>query len=133
MKKLSFRILMSAVALCSMLSSLSAAALTEQNKQFLAAYDKVHHALVADDLAGAKKAAADLGPTGVELANSKSLDDARSAFSKMSAEAEKLVAGQSGYYVMHCPMKKKDWVQTSANVENPYGGKEMLTCGEIKK
>jgi hypothetical protein len=133
MKKLTFRILMSAVALLSTGSLLSAAALTDQNKQFLAAYDKIHHALVADDLAGTKKAAADLGPSGVELANSKSLDEARSAFSKMSAEAEKLVAGQSGYYVMYCPMKKKDWVQTSAKVENPYGGKEMLTCGEVKK
>ncbi len=132
MKKLTFKIL-SAVALFSTVSLLSAAALTDQNRQFLAAYDKVHHALVADDLAGAKKAATELGTSGSELANSKSLDEARSAFTKMSAEAERLVAGQSGYYVMHCPMKKKDWVQTNSKVENPYGGKEMLTCGEIKK
>ena len=46
------------------------------------------------------------------------------------SEAEKLAAGQSGYYVMHCPMKKADWVQTSSKVENPYGGKEMLSCGK---
>jgi hypothetical protein len=24
-------------------------------------------------------------------------------------------------------------VQTSDKVENPYGGKDMLTCGEVKK
>ena len=133
MKKLAVTFLMSALALVSMVSLLSAADLTDQNKQFLSAYDKVHHALVADDLAGVKKAAADLGASGAELANSKSLDEARGAFAKVSVEAEKLAAGQSGYYVMNCPMKKKDWVQTSAKVENPYGGKEMLTCGEVKK
>jgi hypothetical protein len=133
MKKLTLRILMSAVALCSMISSLSAAALSDQNKQFLATYDKVHRALVADDLDGAKKAAAALGTSGNELANSKSLDAARSAFAKLSAEAEKIAAGQSGYYIVHCPMLKKDWVQTSTTIANPYGGKDMLTCGEIKK
>ena len=133
MKKLTFRILMSALALCSMISALPAAALTDQNKQFLAAYDKVHHALAADDLAGATKAATELGTSGSELANSKSLSDARSAFTKLSSEAEKIAAGQSGYYIVHCPMLKKDWVQTSTTIANPYGGKDMLTCGEIKK
>ena len=132
-KKLAVCVAATALALVALAAPLSAVQLTDQNKQFLSAYDKVHRALVADDFAGAKKAAADLGPSGAELANSKSLDEARSAFSKMSAEAEKLAAGQPGYYVMHCPMKKKDWVQTSAKVENPYGGKEMLTCGEVKK
>ena len=123
----------SAIALVALAGPLSAAPLTDQNKQFLAAYDKVHHALVADDLAGAKKAAAELGTSGAELSKSNSLDEARAAFSKLSDQAEKLAAGQSGYYVMHCPMKKKDWVQTSEKVENPYGGKEMLSCGEVKK
>jgi hypothetical protein len=106
-----------------------AANLSDQDKQFLAGYDKVHHALVA----GAKKASPELGAAGDQLSKSKSLADARSAFSKLSGQAEKLAAGQSGYYVMHCPMKNADWVQTSAKVENPYGGKEMLTCGEVKK
>jgi hypothetical protein len=123
----------SAIALMALAVPLSAAQLTDQNKQFLAAYDKVHHALVADDLAGAKKAALELGTAGVELSKSNSLDEARTAFSKLSDQAEKMAAGQSGYYVMHCPMKDKDWVQTNDKVENPYGGKDMLTCGEVKK
>ena len=125
-----FGILLSGVALAAMVN---AADLTDQNKKFLAAYDKAHHALVADDLGAAKKAAAELGPQGSDLANSKSLGEARSAFEKLSAEAEKMAAGQPGYYVMHCPMLKKDWVQTDASVANPYGGKEMTTCGEVKK
>jgi hypothetical protein len=133
MKKIAVITLGSAIALLALLSPLSAAPLTDQNKQFLAAYDKVHHALVADDLAGAKKAATDLGSSGTDLAKSTSLDQARAAFSKLSEEAEQIAAGQAGYYVMHCPMKNKDWVQTSEKVENPYGGKEMLSCGEVKK
>ena len=133
MKKISLTILMSVLALSSTVSLLSAAELTDPDKKFLAAYDKIHHALAADNVAAAKKAAADLGTSGSELANSKSLDDARSAFAKLSVEAEKLTAGQSGYYVVHCPMLKKDWVQTSTTISNPYGGKEMVGCGAIKK
>ncbi len=113
--------------------SLQAAALTDQDKQFLAAYGKAHEALVADDLAGAKKAGADLGPDGADLSKSKSLDEARAAFGKLSNKAVKLAAGQNGYYVAHCPMKNKDWVQTSTTIANPYGGKEMISCKEIKK
>ncbi len=30
-------------------------------------------------------------------------------------------------------MKNKDWVQTFERVANPYGGKDMISCGEIKK
>jgi hypothetical protein len=133
MKKQIFEILMSVVALVALAVPLRAAQLTEQGKKFLAAYDKAHDALVADDLAGAKKAAGELGVQGSELANSKSLDEARSAFAKLSADAEKMATGQSGYYVMHCPMLNKDWVQTSTKVANPYGGREMVGCGEIKK
>jgi hypothetical protein len=57
----------------------------------------------------------------------------RAAFEKLSDKARQLVTGQSGYYVVNCPMLKKDWVQTSEKIANPYGGKEMATCGEIKK
>ena len=131
-KKFAVTLITSAMALVA-LAPLSAAQLTDNNKQFLAAYEKVHRALVADDLAGATKAAADLGPSGSELAKAKSLEEARAAFVKPSEEAAKLVVGQPGFYVMHCPMKNKDWIQTSDKVANPYGGPSMTSCGEIKK
>lgn len=133
LKQIAVITLGSAIALVALAVPLSAAQLTDQNKQFLAAYEKVHGALVADDLAGAKTAAAELGTSGTELTKSNSLDEARAAFSKLSDEAEKLATGQTGYYVMHCPMKNKNWVQTNDKIENPYGGKDMLTCGEVKK
>ena len=81
----------------------------------------------------AKKAGTDLGPDGVDLSKSKSLDEGRAAFGKLSDKAVKLAAGQSGYHVAHCPMLNKDWVQTSTAIVNPYGGKGMISCGEIKK
>jgi hypothetical protein len=122
-----------AFALVGLAFSLQAADLSDQDKQFLTAYGKAHNALVADDLAEAKKAGADLGLDGADLSKTKSLDEARSAFGKLSDKAVKAAAGQSGYYVAHCPMKNKDWVQTSTTIANPYGGKDMITCGEIKK
>ena len=132
-RKLTITLLTGAIALVSLTALLSAAELTDQNKQFLSAYEKVHQALVADDLSGAQKAATDLGPTGADLTKSKSLEEARAAFEKLSAKAKQLTAGQPGYYVMHCPMKNKDWVQTSDKPSNPYFGKQMPGCGEVKK
>jgi hypothetical protein len=123
------------VLICAALGSaiIQAGTLSESDKQFLSHYEKVRSALAADDLAAAKTAAGDLGEEGAALAKSNSLKEARAAFEKLSDKAKQLAAGQSGYYVVNCPMLKKDWVQTSEKISNPYYGKEMATCGEIKK
>ncbi len=113
--------------------SLFAANLSDKDKQFLASYSKAQQALVADDLSAAKAAGSNLGSEGAELSKSSSLKEARIAFEKLSAKAKELAAGQSGYHVYHCPMLKKDWVQTSTTTANPYGGKDMVGCGEIQK
>jgi hypothetical protein len=131
--KLAVTILASAIALSSFTAPLSAAPLSAENKQFLSAYEQVHQALAADDLAAAQKVAADLGPAGSELAKSKSLPEARDAFSHLSDTAKKIATDQPGYYLVHCPMLKKDWVQTSETITNPYSGSKMLHCGEIEK
>jgi len=110
-----------------------AANLSDQDKKFLTSYEKIHIALAADDLAGAKSAATELDDSGTDVAKAKSLQEARSAFEKLSDQAKTKIAGQSGYYIAHCPMLNKDWVQTSTTISNPYGGKEMIGCGEIKK
>ena len=132
-KKISALFAATALALVGFTVGVQAAALSDQDKQFLTVYGKAHDALVADDLARAKKAAVDLGPDGADLSQSNSLDEARSAFGKLSDKAVKLAAGQPGYFAAHCPMKNKDWVQTSTTISNPYGGKDMVDCGEIKK
>lgn len=113
--------------------SASAANLTDQEKKFLAGYEKAHVAQTSDNLDGAKAAAPELGDAGAELGKSASLKDARAAFEKLSDKAKQLTSGQSGYYLVNCPMLKKDWVQTSTTIANPYGGEDMATCGEVKK
>ena len=122
-----------AIAITTIGPLLAATNLSDRDKQFLAGYEKVHSALVADDLASAKSAAKDLGDEGTEIANANSLKDARMAFEKLSGRAKTLIGGRPGYHVFHCPMLNKDWVQTSTTISNPYGGKEMVGCGEIQK
>lgn len=112
---------------------LHAAELSETDKQFLSQYESVRAALAADDLPGAKKAAADLKEEGAPVAKSDKLASARKEFEKLSEHAIKIAAGQNGYYVVNCPMLKKDWVQPAGSISNPYAGKSMLTCGAIKK
>lgn len=126
-------VLAATIAITTIAISTQAANLSDKDKQFLAGYERVHTALVANDLSSAKAAANDLGDEGSNIAKAGSLKNARAGFEKLSDRAKTLAAGQSDYYVFHCPMLKKDWVQTSTTVANPYAGKEMLTCGEIKK
>jgi hypothetical protein len=112
----------------------------------LKAYHQVHAALAKDDLEAAKKSAGELAEKATvakcvttpkhatELAQSNSLDKAREHFKAISEECTKMAAGIEGEFVFTCPMVKADWLQTdSKQVANPYMGKKMLTCGEVKK
>ena len=103
-------------------------------EKFLVPYEQVLKALVDDNLSAAKEAAHTLpSGAGTDLENAKDLKAAREAFATISQTAEKMAAGQPGYHVFYCPMAKKDWVQQTTTVANPYEGKEMLTCGVEKK
>src|SRR6266487_3866829 len=127
------RLLCAAIAFGVIASLGQAANLSDQDKKFLTSYEKIHIALAADDLPGVKAAATELGDSGNDIANANSLKNARAGFEKLSARAKTITAGQKGYHVAHCPMLNKDWVQTSTMISNPYGGKEMIGCGEIQK
>jgi hypothetical protein len=113
--------------------SVRADELSDSDKFFLAGYEKLRVALVADDLVRVNEAAAELSESGFEVPKSETLERARDAFAKASEIAIKVAGGQPGYYVMHCPKLNRDWVQTSSQVSNPYGGKDMVGCGEVKK
>jgi hypothetical protein len=117
---------------------------TEVNKSFLSQYEVVRAALAADDLAGAKKAAATLAGAPSQpaatvdavksLAQADSIKAARDAFKVVSKRAVHLAEDQAGYFHAHCPMvpnKEGDWVQTTKTINNPYFGKSMLTCRSI--
>ncbi len=113
--------------------TLAAADLAPADKEFLSKYEPIRAALAADDLAVAKKASAALpDPEAQKLAGATDLGAARADFAALSARAVKLARTTDGYYVIHCPMANKDWVQTNKDVANPYEGKDMLTCGVVK-
>lgn len=111
----------------------------------LEAYIKISTALSKDDLAAAKKAAAEipehdedssLAKSATAISKAKNIKAARKEFQTLSKNAIKISKGREGFYVMHCPMVKEgagDWLQTSKEVANPYMGSKMPTCGGPKK
>jgi hypothetical protein len=118
--------------------------------EVLDSYLKVQTALAADELAtatleskalavAAVKAGGDsakLGPPAEKLGAAKSLEAARAAFGDLSDAIIKLAGGKSpggDVHVAYCPMVKKSWLQKGETISNPYYGKSMLTCGEIKR
>jgi hypothetical protein len=70
------------------------------------------------------------------LANAKDLATARDAFKSLSdsliqyLKDQKVPAGS--YYVAYCPMAKASWLQTDKTIMNPYMGKGMIHCGQVK-
>ena len=109
--------------------------LSADDAKFMTIYEQVLKALVQDNVNAAKDAAHALpGDAGADLLKSgNDLKAARNAFAVLSQTAEKKVAGNPDFHVFYCPMVKKDWVQSTTTIANPYMGKEMLTCGAEKK
>lgn len=70
------------------------------------------------------------------LAQAKDLKAAREAFKPLSASLVKYLAdkkaGKGVYHEAYCPMADANWLQMGKDIRNPYYGKEMLTCGELK-
>jgi hypothetical protein len=70
------------------------------------------------------------------VAKSKDIKVARQAFKPLSASLVKYLAqnkaGKGVYHEAYCPMAKASWLQTEKEVRNPYYGKSMLDCGELK-
>jgi hypothetical protein len=69
------------------------------------------------------------------VAKAPDLKAARAAFKPLSDSLIKYLAdnnAKGAYVQVYCPMAKANWLQADKNVANPYLGKEMPTCGEIK-
>jgi hypothetical protein len=70
------------------------------------------------------------------LGQAMDLETARVAFKALSEsliaylKEQKVPAGT--YYVAYCPMAKASWLQTDRTIMNPYMGKGMIHCGQIK-
>jgi hypothetical protein len=90
-------------------------------------------AVKGDDM---KMLSPDVAKQAETLAQAKDLETARAAFKPLSASLVKYLAdnkaGQGNYHEAYCPMVKASWLQTGKAIKNPYMGKAMLSCGELK-
>ncbi len=93
--------------------------------------------------AGAKDVtdAGNIAASAKKIASTSKLDEQRAEYSKLSDNMIQLVKksglSQGEIYVDYCPMafnnKGAYWLSTKKEINNPYYGDEMLTCGEIKE
>ncbi|HLX68921.1 MAG TPA: DUF3347 domain-containing protein [Verrucomicrobiae bacterium] len=71
-----------------------------------------------------------------DLAKTKDVSSAREAFKPLSKSLIKYLADQKvhsdSFTEVYCPMADASWLQTDTEVHNPYLGKSMPNCGEIK-
>src|SRR5260221_8543697 len=93
----------------------------------------ISKAVKGDDM---KMLSPDVAKQADALAQAKDIKAARAAFKPLSASLVKYLAdnkaGGGTYHEAYCPMVKASWLQTGKAIKNPYMGKEMLSCGELK-
>ena len=93
----------------------------------------ISKAVKGDDM---KMLSPDVAKQAETLGQAKDLKAARAAFKPLSASLVKYLAdnkaGVGTYHEAWCPMVKASWLQTGTAIKNPYMGKEMLSCGELK-
>lgn len=81
-----------------------------------------------------------IGAEAMALSDQKDIEEMRKSFQVISDNMYDLVRtvryDQQVLYHQFCPMAFKDqgayWLSASNDIKNPYFGKKMLTCGEIK-
>jgi hypothetical protein len=83
-----------------------------------------------------KGMSSEIGSQAEAVANAKDIKTARQAFKPLSASMAKYLSdhklGKGTYHEAYCPMAKANWLQTGKEVRNPYYGKSMLDCGELR-
>lgn len=69
------------------------------------------------------------------IAKAGNIEKQRSAFANfsfnMAAVVKAVKPGNTPVYVQYCPMKKASWLSSEKEIQNPYYGSSMLTCGEV--
>lgn len=116
-------------------------------------YNKIKTALVNSDPEQAKMTAVELlkssGPelesTGLReslsvMANTTDIEEQRKSFSAFTEVVKRMLMGKisSGtIYYDYCPMAFNGegayWLSNDENIQNPYYGDEMLTCGTVEE
>jgi Cu(I)/Ag(I) efflux system membrane fusion protein len=113
-------------------------------------YLKIQASLAKDSMSGVTANAAAMAkavqtdaktlPTSVAteaevLARATDLTSARAAFKPLSDSLIQYLADhkvRGAYVQVYCPMARAHWLQADRNVNNPYFGHAMATCGEIQ-
>ncbi len=113
-------------------------------------YLKIQAALADDSLTGvaenaeaistavqsnAKMLPEEVGMRAETLAKSSDLKSARATFAPLSDALIKYLNdhhAKAAYEELYCPMARANWLQADKNVNNPYLGKAMASCGEIQ-
>ena len=133
-------------------SKISGDPLMEPVKSVLDHYLKIQTELAKDSIKGLdehagaiakavkdddmKMLSPDVAKEAETLAQAKDIKAARTAFKPLSASLVKYLAdnkaGKGTYHEAYCPMAKASWIQTGTTIKNPYMGKQMLSCGELK-
>jgi Cu(I)/Ag(I) efflux system membrane fusion protein len=105
-------------------------------------YLKVQEALAEDDHEAARMAWNELAALRESDHEVTDIASLRSAFHTASNELIALIADQGNptdepLNIAHCPMafewKGADWIQTGADIRNPYFGAQMYRCGTVRE
>ena len=112
----------------------------KQSKALKSAFIKVDMSLLLGDahnawMADLKK----LNAANNRIIVAKNIKNQRDNFGPLGATLSKvidsygIISKKGKIYVDYCPMVKQVWLSYDKNILNPYYGKSMLTCGEVKK
>ncbi|WP_295223062.1 DUF3347 domain-containing protein [uncultured Chryseobacterium sp.] len=70
------------------------------------------------------------------ISEARSITTQRETFMNLSdnmiALAKEYKLSESPVYVQYCPMADGSWLSDESKIANPYYGKSMLTCGNVK-
>ncbi len=143
----------------SVFSIISASAQSKKNAQVSVLYQNyitIKTALASDDAEKASKAASQFIKSSSEVNNkiisekelntlredaktiaaSKNISVQRKSFYQLSdqmiALAKEFKVSQNPVYVQYCPMAEGSWLSDESKIVNPYYGKSMLSCGNVK-
>jgi len=72
-----------------------------------------------------------------QMAATKDISKLRDYFAAFSLNfyslAKVIKLSDDPVYWQYCPMKKTSWLSSNKAIKNPYYGKAMLTCGNVKE
>ena len=121
-------------------------------KAIVGSYLEIHAQLSSDKIDGIKapanaiaSRAEAMGPSGAAMAKaakavgaSADIKAAREAFGTLSDAVTAAAKAEgykdlSGVKLAYCPMIRKSWLQKGDQIQNPYYGSAMSSCGEFKK